>query len=87
MHEATLMADLMRQIAEVAKAEHARRVTAVSVWLGALTHISAEHFTEHFERAAIGTLAESAKLSLAVSDNVKDVNSQDILLESVEVEI
>lgn len=87
MHEATLMANLMRQIARVAKAERARRVTGVSVWLGALTHILAEHFTEHFERAAAGTLAEGAKLDVAISDDVQDADAQDILLESVEVEI
>lgn len=87
MHEATLIANLMRQIARVAKAERARRVTSVSVWLGALTHISAEHFTRHFERAAAGTLAEGAKLDVAISDDVQDADAQDILLESVEVEI
>lgn len=87
MHEATLMADLMRQIADVAKAERAQRVTGVSVWLGALAHISAEHFAEHFERATAGTLAEGAKLEVAVSDDVQDPDAQDILLESVEVEL
>ena len=87
MHEATLMANLMRQIADIAKAERARRVTGVAVWLGALAHISAEHFAEHFERATAGTLAEGARLDVAISDDVQDPNSQDILLESVEVEI
>lgn len=86
MHEATLMANFMHQIGDVAKAEHARRITDVSVWIGALSHISGEQFAEQFERAAAGTLAEGAKLNMAVSDDVRDANAQEIRLESVGVE-
>lgn len=87
MHEATLMANLMRQIADIAKAEGAPRVTGVSVWLGALSHLSAEHFTEHFIRASDATLAEGARLAVMVSDDLQDADAQRIVLESVEVEI
>ena len=52
----------MRRIDEIAKAERARRIVGVSVRLGALSHMSAEHFCEHFERASDGTLAEGARL-------------------------
>ena len=86
MHEATLMAGLMRRIAAIAKAELAGRITGVSVRLGALSHISAEHFAEHFEHASRGTVAEGARLTVKVSDDMHDVNAQDILLEDVEVE-
>ena len=86
MHEARLMADLMRQIDEVAKFERARRVVRVSVRIGALSHFSAEHFAEHFERASGGTLAEGAELVAAVSTDTNDPDAQGIVLESVEVE-
>lgn len=87
MHEATLMTKLMRQIVEVAKAQHAQRVTGVSIWLGALSHFSAEHFAEHFKHASDGTLAEGARLDMTVSDDTQDPDAQGVLLESVEVQV
>jgi hydrogenase nickel incorporation protein HypA/HybF len=86
VHEASLMKNLMRRIDEVAKAERARRIVSVSVWLGALSHMSAEHFTEHFEQAAVGTIAEGARLAITVSDDMRSENAQELLLQSVEVE-
>jgi hydrogenase nickel incorporation protein HypA/HybF len=87
MHEASLMANLMRRIDEVAKAEHARRIVGVSVWVGALSHMSAEHLGEHFEQAAAGTIAEGARLDVSVSDDTRHTNAEIIVLESVEVEV
>jgi len=86
MHEASLMASLMRGIDSIAKAEGARRIVGVSVWLGALSHMSAEHFAEHFERAAAGTIAEGASLDVCVSDDLSHANAQDLVLKSVAVE-
>ncbi|NIO41581.1 MAG: hydrogenase maturation nickel metallochaperone HypA, partial [Burkholderiales bacterium] len=60
MHEASLIMGLMRKIEAVARAEGARRVVSVAVWLGALSHMSKQHFAEHFCRAAKGTIAEAA---------------------------
>ena len=59
MHEHALMTGLMRQIKEIAAAEGAQRVGKVSVWLGALSHMSPGHFGEHFADAAAGSLAEA----------------------------
>jgi len=81
------METLMRRIAEIAEAEHARRVTGISVWLGALSHFSVEHFTEHFERASTGTIAEGAQLDVTVSDDTQDADAQEVMLESVEMEV
>ena len=86
MHEASLMADLTRRIAEIAKAERAIRVRAVHVWLGALSHFSAEHFREHFEDATRNTLAEGAELVVVVSDDIGDPRAQDVLVQRVEIE-
>ena len=86
MHEASLMAGLMRRIDEVSRAEKARRVVAVSVWLGALSHMSPEHLAEHFRQVAKGTVAEGARLRTTASDDPAHPNAQDVLLESVEVE-
>lgn len=86
MHEASLIAGLMRRIDTVAKADGARRIVGVSVWIGALCHMSAEHFAEHFERASDGTIAAGARLDVTVSDDEHDMNAQDIVLRHVEVE-
>jgi hydrogenase nickel incorporation protein HypA/HybF len=86
MHEAGLMENLLHRIAEIAEGEQARRVTGVSVWLGALSHFSAEHFAEHFERASGGTIAEGARLNLVVSDDMQDADAQEVVLRSVELE-
>lgn len=86
MHEASMTANLLRRIEAIAVAEKAARVAGVSVWLGALSHLSASHFIEHFQRAAAGTVAEGANLKLTVSDDLGHAQARDILLESVELE-
>ena len=48
MHEHGLMKSLMRQILATAATEKAKRVTAVSVRLGVLSHMTPGHFGEHF---------------------------------------
>ncbi len=80
------MRDLMRQIEALAAREQARRVVMVRVRLGALCHMSGEHFREHFEEAAKGTVAEGAALEIKVSDDIRDPHAQDVLLRSIDVE-
>ena len=86
MHEAALMADLMRKIDETARAKGGRRVIEVAVWLGALSHMTPHHFAEHFEQSAAGTIAEGARLDVSVSDDIADANAQNVLLKSLRVE-
>jgi len=87
MHEATLMTGLMRKIDDLARQQDARRIVGVSVWLGALSHMSADHFREHFAQAAAGTIAEGARLDIAVSDDIGNANAADVLLDRVQVEV
>jgi hydrogenase nickel incorporation protein HypA/HybF len=87
MHELSLMADLMRKIEAIAREQNARRVTRIKVTLGALSHLSAAHFREHFEHAARGTISQDAALEVAVATNARDPRAQNIMLESVEVEV
>ena len=86
MHEASLMASLMRQIESLAGAEGAARVVSVAVWLGALSHMSEQHFADHFSHAAAGTIAEGARLDVTVSSDIRHADAELIRLESVEVE-
>lgn len=86
MHEASLMRSLMRKIDSLAAAEGASRVTTVRVWLGALSHMSAAHFQEHFEQSSKATVAEGASLEIEESTDIADPDAQDLMLRSIEVE-
>lgn len=86
MHEASLMADLMRRVEEIARAEKAQRVVELSVWLGALSHMSKGHFIEHFEHAAAGGIADGARLDITLSDDAGHPNAERVIIESVVVE-
>jgi hydrogenase nickel incorporation protein HypA/HybF len=86
MHEASLMNSLMRQIESIAGEEGAARVVSVSVWLGALSHMSEQHFSEHFSRASAGTIAQGAQLHITLSNDIHDADAQLIRLQSVEVD-
>jgi len=87
VHERALMADLMREIEGVARADGATRVTRVSVRLGALSHFTEEHFREHFVDASRGTLAEGAAVDAVLADDLDDPRATGVVLESVEVEV
>ncbi len=87
MHEQALMDDLMRKLESAAAAEGARRVTRIRVRLGALSHFSPEHFREHFEDAARGTIAEGATVEATSEHDPTEPGAQSVLLESVDVEL
>ena len=86
MHEHALMTDLMRQILKTAEREKARRVVGISVWLGALSHMTPAHFAEHFRDAAAGTIAEGAEIEAGKSDDINDPRAADVVLKDVAVE-
>ena len=87
MHEASLIRDLISKIEETAQNNQAKRVTVVRIKLGALAHCSPEHFREHYDQAAQGTIAENAELEIEqLQDTVDDPNAQEIVLDSIEIE-
>ena len=85
MHEKSLMDNLMAKILQLAKKENALQVTKVSVKLGALSHMSKEHFIEHFDIAAKGTIAESAEIEAEESLDIHDPNATQVILKSIDV--
>lgn len=84
MHERALLADLLREIEETAASENAKRVVAVSVRVGPMSHMTPEHFVEHFEEASRGTIAAGARCCVDEIDE-RDPLAQSIVLESVEL--
>ena len=85
MHEASLMKGLMKKIEAVAQENGATQVVGIKVKLGALSHMSPEHFQEHFDQISHGTIAEGAQIKTEQLTDLQDPHAQEILLESVEV--
>lgn len=86
MHEASLMADLIRKITTLAEDQQARNVTRVQLTLGALSHLSPDHLREHFVQATQGTVAEGAQLNIEAHTDITEPTAQDVRLDSIEVE-
>jgi hydrogenase nickel incorporation protein HypA/HybF len=86
VHEASLVSGLIRQIESVVQQEPASRAVSVTVWLGALSHLSAAHFRTHFDRIAAGSVAAGATLHILESDDIHHPQAEAVLLRSVEVE-
>lgn len=87
MHETGIVRDLVGRLQQAASDAGAVRVRGVSVWLGALSQFSPEHFREHFDDEARGTLAESATLHIVASDDISDRHAQHVVLQSVDLEV
>ncbi|MBI5154621.1 hydrogenase maturation nickel metallochaperone HypA [Candidatus Poribacteria bacterium] len=85
MHELSLFADLMRKIEDLARRNGATRVIKVRVKLGALSHLSAPHFREHFADVAPRSVADGAELEIEELLDNTDPRAQDVILESIEV--
>ena len=86
MHETALVRDVVRRIEDLARATGAHRVPSARIWLGALSHLSADHFREHFAIAAQGSIAAGATLVIEVSDDPDDPHAQNVRLESVDLD-
>lgn len=86
MHESSLIANLLKKVETIALQQNAVKVTGVTVKLGALSQISAEHFREHFQNETLGSIAEAANLDIEIGEDIDDPNAQDVLLKSVDVE-
>jgi hydrogenase nickel incorporation protein HypA/HybF len=87
LHELSLFRDLMRKIDQLAREQGAQRVAAVDVTLGALSHLSPEHFREHFAELSPGTVAEGAELRVTVGDDPRHPLAQEVVLNSLELEV
>ncbi|MFT5130460.1 MAG: hydrogenase nickel incorporation protein HypA/HybF [Rhodothermales bacterium] len=85
MHEITLLSAIMRKLTDIATEHNVSRLAGVTLRLGAMAHISADHLSEHFEEAARDTPAEGATLSIVQDEDLGADHAQDILLESVDL--
>lgn len=86
MHEASLMEDLMFKIEQYAEQNNARKVVGVKVKLGAKSHMSASHFTEHFRQSSAGTIAEGAELDIVELTDANDPDAAQVVLDAMDLE-
>ncbi len=86
MHEKAVIENVTRKDEETAAELGAERVTRVVVQLGALSHCTPEHFREHFDEAARGTIAEGAEVVATLESDVAAPFASDMLLTDVELE-
>ena len=87
MHESGMIRGLLQKMQSVLCEHGGQKIQSATVWLGALSQISAEHFREHFESETVGTVAEGCKLHIEVSDDLFHPNTQNILLKSVDIDV
>jgi hydrogenase nickel incorporation protein HypA/HybF len=86
MRETAVVRDVVRRMVELTQTTGARRVARAKIWLGALSHLSPEHFREHFAVEARDTVAASAVLEIEVSDDPNDLDAQHVRLKRVNLE-
>ena len=87
MHEMSLLRDLLGKLDQISASEGGAKIVRVRVWLGAFSHISADHFREHFEEATAGGVADGAELEVEESDDESHPDAQEIVLRTVEVAV
>ncbi len=85
MHERALIKDLLHRIEFIAMELHSHKIAGVKISLGALAQITAESLRERFAHAARRTVAEGARLDIAVLHDVHHPLAQHIILENVEI--
>jgi hydrogenase nickel incorporation protein HypA/HybF len=85
MHETGIVRDLVHRLEKIAQDGGAERVSSVVVWLGALSQFSPEHFREHFDEEARGTLVEGAALKIEMSQDIAHPSAQDVMMQSVDL--
>jgi len=86
MHEIHLLKDILNKVDSIAAINSAKKVSRLTIWLGAFSHISAEHLMEHFVEESRGRICEGAKVDVDVSKDTEHPQAQEIVLQSVDIE-
>jgi hydrogenase nickel incorporation protein HypA/HybF len=83
MHESKLVSDILAKVDEIAAANGADRVETVRITIGALSHVTPDGFSGHFDLVARGTVAEGAHLDIIKSDDLDAPDALDVRLVSI----
>jgi Zn finger protein HypA/HybF involved in hydrogenase expression len=85
MHEEALLADLRRKLVELGRQHHATRIAGVSVWMGALTHLTESQLRARWPGTVEGTAAEGSTLRVERSEDPSDARATAIVLQRIEL--
>ncbi len=85
MHEEALLKDLRRKVEEVAIARNALKVSSISLWVGALSHLTGEQLRARWPELVAGSVAEGSELVIDFSTELNDPNAQGIILKSLNI--
>lgn len=85
MHEAALFADLRRELDTIARRERATRLQGVTLWVGALSHLTEAIVRERWPEVVRGSAAEGARLTVETSLDIHDPRARGVVLRSVAV--
>lgn len=77
---------LVNKVEEIANANGGGKVKKIVVKFGAMANITPEHFKEHFVEETPGTIVEGTELEIIQEEDLKNLNAQDILVDSIELE-
>jgi hydrogenase nickel incorporation protein HypA/HybF len=86
MHEEALLRDLRRKLIEVTQGAEDAPVRRVRVWVGALSHVSAEALRGRWAEVVAGTPAQGARLEVDVSSDPEDPAAQGVRLVELTIE-
>ncbi|HSM01653.1 MAG TPA: hydrogenase/urease maturation nickel metallochaperone HypA [Acidimicrobiia bacterium] len=90
MHEQRVVVDLIRKATEVAAGHHAERLSAVTIRVGALSHVPPASIAGGIRQHARGTPLELARIDVITGPGgaaaLADEHATDVILQSVEIE-
>ena len=83
MHESRLVTDILSTVESVAQANNADQVEVIRIEIGALSHITPDGFSGHFDLVSRGTVADGARLDITKSEDLDAPDALDIRLVSI----
>jgi hydrogenase nickel incorporation protein HypA/HybF len=83
MHESRLVTDILSTVESVAEANNADHVEVIRIEIGALSHVTPDGFSGHFDLVSRGTVADGARLDITKSEDVDAPDALDVRLVSI----
>ena len=80
------MRDLRRKIVEVSERHGGRRVSRVSLEVGALSHVTEASLRQRWETTFAGTPAASARLTVETASDLADPGAQGVRITEIATE-
>jgi Zn finger protein HypA/HybF involved in hydrogenase expression len=89
MHEKRLVADLIEKATAVAMEHRVDRLAALTIRVGALSHVAPGSIAAQIREGATGTPLESARIDVVIGPGgaaaLADEHAADVILQSVEI--